>query len=50
MTAIDNSELPRSVFRKEENQIHSMQGNHITGVATRTSGARTTQSSHARWN
>ncbi len=29
-----------SVFRKEQNQIHSMQGNHIAGVATPTSGAR----------
>ncbi len=40
MNAINNSELPRSVFRKEQNQIHSMQGNHIAGVATPTSGAQ----------
>ena len=40
MNAINNSELPRSVFRKEQNQIHSMQGNHIAGVATHTSGAQ----------
>lgn len=29
-----------SVFRKEQNQVHSMQGNHIAGVATPGSGAR----------
>ncbi|MDX2167184.1 MAG: cupin domain-containing protein, partial [Deltaproteobacteria bacterium] len=29
-----------SVFRKQQNEVHSMQGNHIAGVATRTSGAR----------
>jgi quercetin dioxygenase-like cupin family protein len=29
-----------SVFRKEQNQVHSMQGNHIAGVATPTSGAQ----------
>jgi mannose-6-phosphate isomerase-like protein (cupin superfamily) len=29
-----------SVLRKEQNQIHSLQGNHIAGVATRASGAR----------
>src|SRR5258708_39046053 len=40
MNAINNSELPRSVFRKEQNQLHSMQGNHITGVATPTSRAQ----------
>jgi quercetin dioxygenase-like cupin family protein len=32
MNAISNSELPRSVFRKEQNQIHSMQGNHTEEV------------------
>ena len=40
MSAINNSALPRSVFRKGQNQIHSMQGNHIAGVATPTSGAQ----------
>ena len=29
-----------SVFRKEQNQVHSLQGNHIAGVATPTSGAQ----------
>ena len=29
-----------SVFRKEQNQVHSVQGNHIAGVATPTSGAQ----------
>ena len=39
MSASSNS-TPRSVFRKGQNQIHSMQGNHIAGVATPTSGAQ----------
>lgn len=29
-----------SVFHHEQNQVHSLHGNHIAGVATRTSGAR----------
>ena len=29
-----------SVFRKDQNQVHSMQGNHIAGVATPASGAK----------
>ena len=29
-----------SVFRNDQNQIHSLHGNHIAGVATPTSGAR----------
>jgi quercetin dioxygenase-like cupin family protein len=29
-----------SIFRKEQNQVHSMQGNHISGVATSSGGAR----------
>ena len=29
-----------SVFRKDQNRIHSMQGNHIAGVATPSGGAR----------
>lgn len=28
-----------SIFRKDQNQSHSLQGNHIVGVATPTSGA-----------
>lgn len=28
------------VFRKTQNQVHTMQGNHIAGVATPASGAR----------
>lgn len=32
-----------SIFRKEQNQVHSMQGNHIAGVATPTSGAQAEQ-------
>jgi len=28
------------VFRQEQNQVHSMQGNHIAGVATPASGAQ----------
>jgi len=28
------------VFRKEQNRVHSLQGNHIAGVATGTGGAR----------
>ncbi|HZR79962.1 MAG TPA: cupin domain-containing protein [Candidatus Binatia bacterium] len=34
------SEVEVSVFRKERNEIHSMQGNHIAGVATPASGAQ----------
>lgn len=37
-----------SVFRKEQNQVHSMQGNHIAGVATPTSGARQVEMWHGR--
>jgi quercetin dioxygenase-like cupin family protein len=29
-----------TVFRKDQNQVHSMQGNHIVGVATPSSGAQ----------
>ncbi len=29
-----------SVFRNDQNQIHSLHGNHIAGVATPTSGAQ----------
>jgi quercetin dioxygenase-like cupin family protein len=37
-----------SVFRKEQNQIHSMQSNHIAGVATPTSGAKEVEMWHGR--
>ena len=37
-----------SVFRKEQNQVHSMQGNHIAGVATPTSGAQQVEMWHGR--
>ena len=29
-----------SIFRKDQNRIHSMHGNHIAGVATPASGAK----------
>jgi len=29
-----------SIFRNEQNQIHSLHGNHVAGVATPTSGAQ----------
>lgn len=29
-----------SVFRNDQNQIHSLHGNHVAGVATATSGAQ----------
>jgi quercetin dioxygenase-like cupin family protein len=29
-----------SVFRNDQNEVHSLQGNHIAGVATPTTGAR----------
>jgi quercetin dioxygenase-like cupin family protein len=35
-----------AVFRKEQNQTHSMQGNHIAGVATPTSGAQQVEMWH----
>lgn len=37
-----------SVFRKEQNQVHSMVGNHIAGVATPTSGAQQVEVWHGR--
>jgi quercetin dioxygenase-like cupin family protein len=37
-----------SVFRKAQNQVHSMQGNHIAGVATPASGARQVEMWHGR--
>ncbi len=29
-----------SVFRKDQNEVHSMQGNHIAGIATSAGGAQ----------
>lgn len=40
VNVINSRELPRTVFRNEQNQIHSLMGNHVAGVATPTSGAR----------
>lgn len=37
-----------TVFRSEENQVHSLQGNHIAGVATPTRGARQVEMWHGR--
>jgi quercetin dioxygenase-like cupin family protein len=36
------------VFRKEQNRIHSMQGNHIAGVATQAGGAQQVEMWHGR--
>jgi quercetin dioxygenase-like cupin family protein len=40
MNAIDVAELSGPVFRKEQNMIHALQGNHVAGVATVASGAQ----------
>lgn len=37
-----------SVFRREQNRVHSLEGNHIAGVATPTSGAREVEMWHGR--
>jgi quercetin dioxygenase-like cupin family protein len=37
-----------TLFRGEEKQFHSMQGNHIAGVATPTSGAQQVEMWHGR--
>ena len=37
-----------SVFRREENRVHSMQGNHVAGVATPANGAREVEMWHGR--
>lgn len=37
-----------AVFRKDQNRIHSMEGNHIAGVATRSSGAQQVEMWHGR--
>ena len=36
------------VFRREQQQIHSMQGNHIAGTATAASGAQQVEMWHGR--
>jgi quercetin dioxygenase-like cupin family protein len=35
-----------AVFRKEQNQLHTMEGNHIAGVATPASGAQQVEMWH----
>ena len=37
-----------SVFRKNQNRVYSMQGNHIAGVATSSSGAQQVEMWHGR--
>jgi quercetin dioxygenase-like cupin family protein len=37
-----------TVLRREQNQVHSMQGNHIAGVATLGRGARQVEMWHGR--
>lgn len=37
-----------SVFHQEQNRVHSMQGNHVAGVATPASGARQVEMWHGR--
>jgi quercetin dioxygenase-like cupin family protein len=37
-----------SIFRQDQNQIHSMNGNHIAGVATPASGAKEVEMWHGR--
>jgi quercetin dioxygenase-like cupin family protein len=37
-----------SVFRKAQNQVHSLEGNHIAGVATPASGAKQVEMWHGR--
>ncbi len=37
-----------SVFRKEQKQIHSLQGDHTAGMATPTSGAQQVEMWHGR--
>lgn len=48
MNAINHSELSLPVFREEQNQVHSLQGNHIAGIATPTSGAQQVEMWHGR--
>lgn len=37
-----------SVFRKDQNEVHSLHGNHIAGVATLSSGAQQVEMWHGR--
>jgi len=37
-----------TLFRKNQNQLHSLEGNHIAGVATQSSGARQVEMWHGR--
>ncbi len=37
-----------SLFRKDQNEVHSLHGNHIAGVATPTSGAKQVEMWHGR--
>jgi quercetin dioxygenase-like cupin family protein len=46
MNAIHYSEVCSPLFRREQNRVHSMQGNHITGVATPTTGAQQVEMWH----
>lgn len=48
MNATDTLEAIQPVFPKERNAVHSMQGNHIAGVATPASGARQVEMWHGR--
>ena len=36
------------VFRREQNRVHSMEGNHIAGVATPSSGGQQVEMWHGR--
>jgi quercetin dioxygenase-like cupin family protein len=40
MNATHGPELFPLIFPKEQNRIHSLEGNHVAGVATRLSGAQ----------
>ena len=48
MNTTNSAVLIQPVFGKEQNQIHSMAGNHIAGVATPTSGAQQIEMWHGR--
>ena len=40
MNTTSNRDCPPAVWRKEQHQVHTMEGNHIAGVATPSTGAR----------
>lgn len=48
MNATGTFEPAQPVFPGERNQVHSMEGNHIAGVATPASGARQIEMWHGR--